>query len=508
MLTRIMTASLNGVNGYPVTVEVDIHRGMPGFTIVGLAGTTIKEACGRVKPAIVNSGYVYPNERITVNLAPAGRHKEGSHFDLPMALGLVAGGYDQECLMSTAYMGELSLDGSLGRIRGALPLAMCMRNAGIKKIVLPAGNAEEVSVLEDISIFPAHNLRQAVEHAEGKNRIPIYNVKKIYSCGVWHVDFSQVAGQETAKRAVMAGAAGNHGVLLLGGPGCGKTMIAERIPTILPDLSYEEMLEITAVYSVAGLLNEKQQIIDRRPFRSPHHTVSMSGLIGGGNRPRPGEISLAHRGVLFLDELGEFEARTIDAMRQPVEDGCVKINRNFEEITFPSEVMLVAAANPCKCGYLWDEKKICRCSSREIDSYQRKLAGPFSDRIDMHIRMLPVSHELISGAEKPAAVMCSAEMKERVESARAIQKRRYSGSAYRDNGSLDSGGVEIFCRLDDECRHIMAAAYEKFALSLRAYTKVIKTARTIADLEGSENITVEHVAEALSYRISDWDYRK
>ena len=302
MLTRIITASLNGVHGYPVTVEVDIHRGMPGFTIVGLAGTTIKEACGRVKPAIVNSGYVYPNERITVNLAPAGRHKEGSHFDLPMALGLVAGGYDQECLMSTAYMGELSLDGSLGRIRGALPLAMCMRNAGIKKIVLPAGNAEEVSVLEDISIFPAHNLRQAVEHAEGKNRIPIYNVKKIYSCGVWHVDFSQVAGQETAKRAVMAGAAGNHGVLLLGGPGCGKTMIAERIPTILPDLSYEEMLEITAVYSVAGLLNEKQQIIDRRPFRSPHHTVSMSGLIGGGNRPRPGEISLAHRGVLFTGE--------------------------------------------------------------------------------------------------------------------------------------------------------------------------------------------------------------
>ncbi|MDO4486193.1 MAG: YifB family Mg chelatase-like AAA ATPase [Bacillota bacterium] len=504
MLTRINTASLTGVKGYPVSVEADIRRGMPGFTIVGLAGATIKEACGRIRPAIVNSGYVYPNERITINLVPAGRHKEGSHFDLPVALGIALREHDESRLQNMAFLGELSLDGRINRIRGALPLAMCLREAGIKNIVVPAGNADEVSILQDVNILPAGCFRQVVEHAEGTKQISIYNVNKVYNSKKHEIDFSQVKGQEAAKRAVMTGAAGNHGILLLGGPGCGKTMIARRIPTILPELSYSEKLEITAIYSVAGLLDEAEQVIDRRPFRAPHHTISPAALIGGGAIPRPGEISLAHRGVLFLDELGEFESRAIDAMRQPAEEGLVRINRNSEETVFPAEVMLAAAANPCKCGYLWDETRICRCSSRELNTYRRKLTGPFSDRIDMHIRMAKVSMDMVAGDSISSAGMTSARMREKVEAARQIQKHRYAGSRYRDNGSLDNHGVELFCRPDDEGSRLIASAYDKFSMNMRSYVKVLKISRTIADLDGSETIKSRHVAEALAYRISDF----
>ncbi len=504
MLTKIMTATLVGVEGQPVTVETDIHRGLPSFTVVGLADTTIKEACGRIKPAILNSGYRFPVDKVTVNLVPAGRPKEGSHFDLPIAVGIITLGWENVFMEDKAFLGEVSLDGSINPIKGALPLCMSLRKAGVKDIVLPFGNAQEASILEDMNILPATHIRQVIAHITGQQIIPIYNRKKISGRVGCADDFSQVIGQEMAKRAMLVGVAGNHGVLLMGGPGCGKTMMARRIPTIMPELTYEEKLEITGIYSVAGLLTEENPIVTTRPFRSPHHTISTAGLIGGGKRPRPGELSLAHRGVLFLDEFGEFESRAIDAMRQPVEEGCIRLTRNMEEVVFPSDVMVVLAANPCKCGYLWDERKMCTCTTKQIDAHRRKLTGPFSDRIDMHIKMAPVSGKDFADRGNRKNALSSADMRKQVEAARLVQRERYRGTPYKDNGGLDEEGVERFCRLDDPCRLLLASAYEKMGLTMRACSKLLKVARTVADIEGSMEITQQHLTEALAYRIVDW----
>jgi len=503
MFTKVKTATLAGVQAQQVTVEVDSSRGLPGLTIVGLADTTIKEACGRIKPALNNSGYRFPGEKVTVNLVPAGSPKLGSHFDLPIAIGILMLGRDKGIPEDTAVLGELSLDGKVNRINGALPLALSLRKSGIKNIILPQSNAEEVSVLNDVNILPAETLADATEHISGVKKIAIYNRKKKIGKPEYDVDFSQVTGQEAAKRAVVIAAAGNHGILMIGGAGCGKTMIARRIPTILPELDYEEQLEITGIYSVAGLLDEMLPIINERPFRSPHHTVSVAGLVGGGIKPKPGELSLAHRGVLFLDEFGEFDSRAIDTMRQPVEDGEIKLKRGMQEVTFPSEVMLVAAANPCKCGNLWDDRKICTCTSRQLESYIRKLNGPFSDRIDMHIKMNPVGREDLYGG-KPAQKTTSAEMRKQVEAAVLLQKERYRNLHYRNNASLDEKGIAEFCELDEGCRNLMSMAYEKLGLSVRAHNRLLKVARTIADLEGEGKIRENHIAEALTYRISDW----
>lgn len=505
MFTEIRTAALEGVDGTLVTVETDVRRGMPAFAVVGLAGATIKEACRRIKPAILNSGFDFPDERVTVNLAPAGRPKEGTHFDLPIAMGLLAAAEGLRVTENTAFLGELSLDGRLNRIKGALPLVMSLRKQGIKKIVLPAGNADEAAILTDVDILAAKNLGQVVRHVAGKESIPIYKGKYKRRKTEWDVDFSQVVGQEHVKRAVVIGTAGNHGMLLMGGPGCGKTMMARRIPTILPELTYEEVLEITGIYSVSGLLTEESPVIDRRPFRSPHHTITAAGLLGGGIRPKPGEMSLAHRGVLFLDELGEFDSKVIDVMRQPLEDGVIRITRNNFEAAFPSETMVVAAANPCKCGYLWDDRRICTCSRKQLDDYTKKLNGPFSDRIDMHIKMSPVAKEAIGDITHRQRAMSSQIMREQVEKASEIQKNRYEGTKYRHNGDLDEKGMEKFCRLDDVCRKIMSEACDRFGLSMRACGRLIKVARTIADMEGADAICREHMAEALVYRISEND---
>ena len=511
MLTKVRTATLSGIRGYPVTVETDLHSGLPGFHIVGLADTTIKEASRRIKPAIQNCGGRFPGERVTVNLVPAGRPKEGSHFDLPIALGIMMLGTDLVDLEETAFIGEVSLDGTINGVRGALPLAICLRNAGIRNLVLPLENAAEASILEDINILPVTHLVEAAEYAAGTRQLPVYKRKETFEQNHdSNLDFAQVIGQESVKRAILVGAAGNHGILMMGSPGCGKTMMARRIPGILPELTYEEKVEITGIYSVAGLLSEEEPVVSRRPFRSPHHNITQAGLIGGGARPRPGELSLAHRGVLFLDEMGEFDSRVIDAMRQPVEEGIIRINRNLEEIIFPSEVMMVIAANPCKCGNLWDERKECTCSPRLIESYRRKLMGPFADRIDIHIKVNPVDRDSLNsfggretdtGRQSPIHWASTAEMRDKVSKARVIQASRYAGENYSCNGQLDENGIRKYCALGKEGKQLMMASYDRLGLSMRGYNKILRMARTIADLEGCADIRTEHVAEALMYRI-------
>ncbi|MGN0701784.1 MAG: YifB family Mg chelatase-like AAA ATPase [Lentihominibacter sp.] len=502
MLTKIMTASLSGVEGYPVTVETDIHRGMPGFYIVGLADTTIKEASRRIRPAVANCGYVFPNERVTVNLVPAARPKEGSHFDLPIALGIILMGRNVEEFEETAYLGEVSLDGTINPVRGVLPLVIALRNAGIRNIVVPLDNAREAAILKDVNIMPVSNLIEAAEYAAGQRRLEVYRHENIPERETGStLDFAQVIGQESVKRGIVIGAGGNHGMLMMGSPGCGKTMMARRIPGILPELSYEEKLEITGIYSVAGLLSGECPIVQQRPFRSPHHTITKAGLIGGGARVRPGEISLAHRGVLFLDELGEFDGTVIDAMRQPVEDGIIRINRNLEEVVFPARVMVVIAANPCKCGNLWDDRKLCTCTPRQLESHRRKLMGPFADRIDMHIKVNPVDRGRLGEAAASGKWEGSASMKEKVQAVRLLQEERYRHCNYGCNGQLDEKGMKKYCVLDRAGQTLMTEAYDRLGLSMRGYSKLLRIARTIADLEGSETIREEHAAEALMYRI-------
>ena len=506
MLSKIKTCVLYGLEGYEVDVETDLSGGLPNFNIVGLPDISIKESKERVRSAVKNCGFGFPVSRITVNLAPANLKKEGSQIDLPIAVGILSAtkAIQRKVDEKTFIIGELSLDGKINAIDGALPMVISMRNNNFKKAIVPEYNKEECGAIEGIEIIPVENITKVVDYLNGKISIAPFKLKYDFSCKQdnFNVDFSEIKGQPAMKRAVEIAAAGMHNIMLLGSPGSGKTMIAQRIPTILPDLSFEESLEVTKIYSISGLLNNKG-LITKRPFRSPHHTSSRTSIAGGGSKPRPGEVSLAHFGVLFLDEIPEFPKSVIEILRQPMEDGKISIARANGSFTFPAKFMLVASMNPCPCGYLGDPTHDCSCSQGQIDKYLGKISGPLLNRIDIQIEVLPVRYDDL---KNDAVEETSAEIKKRIVKARSIQLKRYKNMGIMTNSELSTKGISKFCKVNKESEKLLKNAFEILGLSARAYNKILKVARTIADLENSENIETKHIAEAVQYRSLDKKY--
>ena len=503
MIRKVISCALTGLEGNIIEVEADCAMGLPAFDIVGLPDTAVKESKERVRAAIRNCGFDFPSRRYTVNLAPANIKKAGPLFDLPIAIAILcATGQMQFDAEQYAIMGELSLSGEIRFVPGVLPSVMTAVKSGYKKIIVPAENAQEAALVSDAEVYGVKTLAEAVNLLEGKTEgqrasvdiDKLFTNNQIYSC-----DFSEVKGQQSVKRALEIAAAGGHNCLMIGSPGSGKSMLAKRIPTILPDLTMDEALEVTKVHSVAGLLNNGLPLVTTRPFRAPHHSISTVGLVGGGSVPKPGEISLAHNGVLFLDELPEFRRDTTEAMRQPIEDGEIHITRVYASIAYPCKTMVVAAMNPCKCGYYGDKSRKCRCSTTSIHNYLAKVSGPLLDRFDIQTEASSISYGEVNSEPGES----SAEIKKRVVAARDIQAARYKNEPFYCNADLEGDSVFRYCVLDSDAESILQKSFESLNLSMRAYSRILKVARTIADLENEEKIGYLHITEAISYRTLD-----
>ena len=498
MICSVRTLGVTGIRGVNIMAECYISNGLPAFDIVGLPDAAVKEARERVRAASKSSGMTFPVSRITVNLAPASLKKSGTHYDLPILLSiLAAAGSVRRPRSDSAFIGELSLDGQLRPVSGVLPMALAARDEGVKALFVPYENAAEATLARGPVVYGIRNVRELAEALNGERVLTPHPLWEPAPQTENMLDFKDVLGQENVKRALEVAAAGSHNVLLIGPPGSGKSMLSKRLPSILPDMTWEESLEVSRIYSVMGQLTAEEPLISRRPFRSPHHTISNAGLAGGGTNPRPGEISMAHQGVLFLDELPEFRKDTLDMMRQPLEDGKVTISRVSGAVTYPAEFMLVCAMNPCKCGWYGDPSGRCRCSERAVNEYRGRISGPLLDRIDIVVEVPAVHFEdLRTRAEAEP----SSEVKKRVDAARAIQNRRFGGKGGMCNARMGPGEMRKFCDLDEASAELMKQAFEAMGLTARSYDRILKVARTVADLEGSENIEPHHIAEAIQYR--------
>ena len=500
MLATVNSCAVIGLDGVIVEVEVDTGGGLPKMVIVGLPDAAVQESRERVQSAVKNAGFYYPRRKVTVNLAPASVRKEGPAYDLPIAVGVLIATeqLELETVADTLIIGELSLDGGVRHVKGVLPMAALARQEGYKTVIVPEVDAAEAALIPDITVIPAPTLNALYDHLTGMKLLdpadpPDHHPDKV----LVETDFSEIKGQEHVKRALEVAAAGGHNLLMIGPPGAGKTLMARALPSILPAMTIDEALDVTRIYSVADLLPSDVPLIRARPFRSPHHTISHAGLVGGGNWPHPGEISLAHRGVLFLDELPEFSSKVLEVLRQPLEDKVVTISRAQGSLTFPANFQLAAAMNPCPCGYYGDPSRPCTCSSTMVTRYQKRISGPLMDRIDIHMQVPRVEYQKLRDMQPGES---SAEVRSRVEAARERQRVRFEGTGIASNADMRPAQIRKYCGLDDPCQALMKTAMRQLQLTARAYHRVLKLARTIADLAGADEITQVHLAEALQYR--------